>query len=219
VAPTAVKKLFGWHSPRATASVGALRIDQKLAPAVRIVAVLNLAYFGIEFAVARAIESVSLFADSIDFLEDASVNILILVALRWTARNRARVGMGLAGILLVPGLATLWTAWEKFNAPILPDPMLLSVTGLGALAVNLSCALILTRYRRHEGSLTRAAFLSARNDAVANIFIIAAGIVTAFLWASAWPDLIVGLGIACMNADAAREVWQAAREEHKSAAP
>jgi hypothetical protein len=79
--------------------------------------------------------------------------------------------------------------------------------------------LILTRYRRHSGSLTRAAFLSARNDAVANIFIIAAGLVTAFLWASAWPDLIVGLGIAGMNADAAREVWQAAREEHKSEVP
>jgi Co/Zn/Cd efflux system component len=76
---------------------------------------------------------------------------------------------------------------------------------------------MLTRYRRHSGSLTRAAFLSARNDTVANTAIIAAGVVTAFLWASAWPDLIVGLGIAAMNADAAREVWQAAREEHKTA--
>jgi len=40
---------------------------------------------------------------------------------------------------------------------------------------------------------------------------------TAVLWVSAWPDLIVGLGIAAMNADAAREVWQAAREERKTA--
>ena len=77
---------------------------------------------------------------------------------------------------------------------------------------------MLTRYRRHSGSLTGAAFLSARNDAVANAAIIAAGLVTAFLWASAWPDLIVGLGIAAMNADAAREVWQAARDEHRTAA-
>ena len=191
--------------------------DNSLRRVVRLVAILNLAYFGIEFAVAQVIGSVSLFADSIDFLEDTSVNVLILVALAWTARNRARIGMALAGILLVPGIATLWTAWEKFNTPIAPDPVLLSLTGLGALAVNLSCALMLTRYRRHSGSLTRAAFLSARNDTVANTAIIAAGVVTAFLWASAWPDLIVGLGIAAMNADAAREVWQAAREEHKTA--
>jgi Co/Zn/Cd efflux system component len=191
--------------------------DHNLRRVVRLVAVLNLAYFGIEFTVARTIGSVSLFADSIDFLEDASVNFLILTALDWTARKRARVGMTLAGILLVPGLGALWTAWEKFNLPVAPDPALLSLTGMGALAVNLSCAFMLARYRRHSGSLTRAAFLSARNDAVANVAIIAAGLVTAFLWVSAWPDLIVGLGIVALNADAAREVWQAARDEHKAA--
>lgn len=185
---------------------------------VRLVALFNLAYFGVEFAVARTIGSVSLFADSIDFLEDASVNFLIVVAIGWTARNRARVGMALAGILLVPGLATLWTAWEKFNVPAAPDAALLSLTGAGALAVNLSCALMLARYRHHSGSLTKAAFLSARNDAFANIAIIAAGLVTAYLWRSAWPDLIVGLGIAALNADAAREVWKAAREEHRAEA-
>ena len=63
----------------------------------------------------------------------------------------------------------------------------------------------------------RAAFLSARNDAIANIAIIAAGLVTAFLIRSAWPDLIVGLGIAALNADAAREVFTAARAERVEA--
>jgi Co/Zn/Cd efflux system component len=194
----------------------AFAVDHSVHRVVRLVAILNLAYFGIEFAVARAIGSVSLFADSIDFLEDASVNFLIVVALGWTARKRARVGMAMAGILLVPGLATLWTAWEKFNAPVAPDAVLLSLTGAGALAINLFCALMLTRYRHHSGSLTKAAFLSARNDALANIAIIAAGLLTAYTL-SAWADLIVGLGIAILNADAAREVWKAAREEHRIA--
>ena len=49
--------------------------------AVAVVAFLNLAYFGVEFAVALEIGSVSLFADSIDFLEDTAVNLLILLAL------------------------------------------------------------------------------------------------------------------------------------------
>ena len=124
--------------------------------------------------------------------------------------------MLLAGILLVPGLATLWMAWQKFTAPVPPEPLPLSLAGLGALAVNLSCALMLARYRRHSGSLTRAAFLSSRNDALANVAIVAAGLVTAFLWRSAWPDLIVGLAIAAMNADAARDVWAAARVEHRA---
>src|SRR3546814_8837526 len=79
--------------------------------------------------------------------------------------------------------------------------MTVSLTGLGALAVNLACAFMLARFRHHGGSLTRAAFLSARNDALANLAIIAAAIVSVFVWRSAWPDLIVGLAIAAINAD------------------
>lgn len=175
---------------------------------------LNLAYFGVEFAVALVIGSVSLFADSVDFLEDASVNLLIFAALAWTPRNRSRLGMALAGILLIPGLATLWTAWEKFSIPIAPAPLPLSLAGAGALVINLTCALMLARYRDHSGSLTKAAFLSARNDAIANVAIIAAGFVTAFLWRSAWPDLIVGVGIGALNIDAGWTVFKAARAEY-----
>ncbi len=181
---------------------------------VLIVALLNLGYFGIEFAVGLAIGSVSLFADSVDFLEDASVNLLIFFALAWAASTRARVGMVLAGILLVPALALLWALYGKFTHPVPPEPFILSLTGGGALLINLSCAFLLARFREHSGSLTRAAFLSARNDAIANVAIIAAGLVTAYVWPSVWPDVIVGLAIAAMNIDAAREVWEAAREEH-----
>ena len=61
---------------------------------VILVASLNLTYFGVEFGVATAIGSVSLFADSVDFLEDTSLNFLIAVALGWTAIKRARLGDG-----------------------------------------------------------------------------------------------------------------------------
>ena len=183
---------------------------------VRLVAVLNLAYFFIEFGVATRIGSVSLFADSVDFLEDASVNLLIAVALSWSPKRRAEVGMVLAALLLAPGLATVWTAWHELSARLAPEPVALSLTGLGALAVNLSCAFLLARYRTHAGSLTTAAFLSARNDALANVAIIAAAIAT-HLTASVWPDLLVGLGIATLNADAAREVWRASRAERRAA--
>jgi Co/Zn/Cd efflux system component len=186
--------------------------DNGLRRAVMLVAVLNLAYFGVEFSVALAIGSVSLFADSVDFLEDASINLLIALALGWTIANRARLGMVLAGILLVPGIATLWTAYEKFLSLSPPAPLALSATGAGALAVNLTCAFVLARYRTQGGSLTRAAFLSARNDAFANIAIVATGLITVAT-RSGLPDVVVGLAIAAMNADAAREVWTAARAE------
>ena len=59
---------------------------------VIIVAILNLSYFFVEFSVANRILSVSLFADSIDFLEDAAVNILIFLAFGWSLKARANLG-------------------------------------------------------------------------------------------------------------------------------
>ncbi len=183
-----------------------------LARAVLIVAALNLAYFGVEFVVALRIESASLLADAVDFLEDAAVNFLIILGLGWSAANRARLGRLLALILLAPALAFLWTVWRKIAAPVVPAPDLLSLTALGALAINLFCAFLLARHRDHPGSLAKAAFLSARNDAIANVAIIGAAGATLLIH-SIWPDIVVGCAIAWMNIDAAREVLAAARGE------
>lgn len=183
---------------------------------VLIVAALNLAYFGVEFVAALRAGSVGLMADSVDFLEDAAVNSLIFFALAWTATRRAAVGKVLAALLLVPAVAFLWTLGAKLMDPTPPVATALTLVGLGALAVNLTAALLLARHRRTEGSLTRAAFLSARNDALANIGIIGAGLVTA-RHPSIWPDIVVGLVIAALNLDAAKEVWEAAHDEAEDA--
>lgn len=190
---------------------------ERLRRAVLFVAFLNFTYGVIEFIVALQIGSVSLFADSVDFFEDASVNLLIFFALAWTLQARARIGMALAVILFIPALAGLWVAIQKLQAPVPPDSFLLGITGLGALGINVFCAWLLASYRHAGGSVARAAWLSARNDAYANAGIIVAAFVTAFLWTSGWPDLIVGLVIAWLNADAARAVWTAARQEHREA--
>lgn len=185
---------------------------QTLRRVVLTVAFLNLGYFFVEFTVALTIGSVSLFADSVDFLEDALINMLIFAALPWTAGRRKTVGSVLAFVILIPAIATIWMAIAKAFDPYPPEPFALTITALGALLVNLTAALLLVRHRHHRGSLTKAAWLSARNDAFANIAIIAVGILT--IWfATGWLDIIVGVGIGILNADAARAVWQAARQE------
>jgi Co/Zn/Cd efflux system component len=187
-----------------------------LRPVVARVAALNLGYFGIEIAVALAIGSVALIADSLDFLEDAAINLLIFAGLSWSARNRARLGTAMAFILLVPALATAYAAYDKFADFVPPAALPLTLTGLGALAVNLTCALMLAQHRSGSGSLTRAAYLSARNDAYANLAIIAAGLVTA-LHPSPWPDLVAAAGIAILNADSAADIFRAAAAERRAA--
>jgi len=183
---------------------------------VLLVAGLNLAYFFVEAGVALAIRSVSLFADSVDFLEDTAVNLLIFLALGWSLRARAVAGRAMAGIILVPALAAGWQAFAKFSDPVAPDPVSLLVTAGGAVVVNLACTLLLLRFREHAGSMTAAAFLAARNDVLVNAAIIVMGVVTA-LSGSGWPDIVLGVVVVVLNVGAAREVWAAAEEERLAA--
>jgi Co/Zn/Cd efflux system component len=182
-----------------------------------VVAALNLAYFVVEIVASQRIGSVALIADSADFLEDAAVNALIVVALGWSLAARARLGFVLAGVALMPALAALWTAWQKFAHGGVPQAETLGLVGLGALVVNLVCAALLARRRGDGGSMGRAAFLTARNDAFGNLLVIAAGLVTGLWWHSFWPDLIAGVLLFFVNVDAAKDVFEAARGEHEEA--
>ena len=189
---------------------------QRLRRVVLTVAGLNLSYFGVEAAVALAIGSVSLLADSVDFIEDGAVNLLVFIALGWSLRARAAMGKAMAVIIVLPALAAAWEAFLKAGNPVPPQPLPLVLTAGGAALVNGACALVLLRVRRHGGSLMRAAWLSARNDVLVNVAIIAMAGVTGWT-ASGWPDIALGVGIIALNLTAARQVWVLAEEERLAA--
>ena len=183
---------------------------------VLVVAALNLAYFGVEVSVALAIGSVSLVADSVDFLEDTAINLLIALALGWPLARRAAAGHVMALVILVPALVAAGQAVAKAVDPVAPDPTALLVTAGGAAAVNAVCALLLVRVRHHGGSLSSAAYLSARNDMAVNLAIIAMALVTAWT-GSGWPDIVLGAAIVVINTGAAWQVWRLAGEERLAA--
>ena len=191
-------------------------LRRRLRTAVLVVALLNLAYFFVEIGVAVGIGSVSLFADSVDFLEDTAVNLLIFVALGFTLRWRSVMGKVMAVIICVPAVAAAVSLILKAGNPEPPDPLSLTVTAGGAVLVNLACALILARFREHGGSMTTAAFLAARNDVLVNVAIIVMGLITAATL-SGWPDIVLGAIIIVLNVSAAKEVWEVATEESLAA--
>ena len=174
---------------------------------VRIVAIANLTYFAVEFFFALRIGSVSLFADSIDFLEDASVNILIFIGLGWSLVARKRLSRFFSLLLMIPAVSVVISTVYKINNPSAPSGEVISFVAFGALIVNFTCAFLLAKFRQNQQSLVLAAYLSARNDALANIAVITAGVIT-MLWVSPIPDLIVGISIGMLNADAAVKVWR-----------
>lgn len=183
---------------------------------VLVVALLNLGWFVVEGIVALGIGSVSLLADSVDFFEDFAVNTLVFLALGWTLVRRARAGKVLAGIILLPAVATLVEAVGKGGHPGAPAVLPLVVTAALAAVVNAVCTVVLARGREHGGSLGSAAYLAARNDVLVNLGIIVVGLVTRW-WRSGWPDLAFGVAVALVNGAAAKEVWELARDEHLAA--
>ena len=188
----------------------------RLRRSVLLVAGLNLAYFFVEFAVALAAGSVALLADSVDFLEDTAVNLLVYLALGWPLVRRAVMGKVMTLIILGPAVLAGWEAVQRFAAPSAPLVLPLVLASLGAIAVNGTSAWLLARVRGQGGSLIRAAFLSARNDVLVNLAIIAMALVT--LWSgSGWPDLILGCFIIVLALRASHEVWQVSEEERLAA--
>lgn len=188
----------------------------RLRRTVLIVAALNFAYFFVEFLVALGAHSVALLADSVDFLEDTAVNVLIFVALGWPLVRRAAMGKLMALVILGPAALAGWEAIQRFSAPEPPLVLPLVLASVGAILVNGTSAWLLSRVRHHGGSLSRAAFLSARNDVLVNLAIIAMGLATVWL-RSGWPDLILGCFIIALAVRAAVEVWEVSEEERLAA--
>lgn len=176
------------------------------------VASANLAAFAIEAAAARAIGSVSLLADSASFLSAAFLYLLALGALRWP-RGRVVVGGACAALIIACLFGALGMALAKYRAPIPPDPFVLSFVGAAALAVHLFCAFIIAVHRWSARPPVRTVLVAARYDMLVKVAIIETGVLTAFVWRAPWPDVITGLALVVLNADAARRVWMAARQQ------
>lgn len=185
-------------------------INQKRA--ILIVGLLNFGYFFVEFFVALNITSVSLFADSIDFLEDAFTSFLILWGLYLSLKNRTKIAYVLIGIIFIPSLFTLIFAMKQFLNPVAIDGFSLSSYAFGALAINIFCAFLMARFKVSDNSLLLTAFYSARNDAFANIAMIIAGVMTLYS-ASHYPDLVVGILIFLLNLDASKAIYQQIKKE------
>lgn len=176
------------------------------------VALVNFIWFFIQIGIAWSIGSISLMADGIDYLEDASVNLLIAIALGWSAIGRARTGKVLAFVILLPALFVAWQFFVKFSHPYEPDAWSMIAAAVAAIVVNGCCAWLLAQHRDAGGSMTKAAWLVARNDVIVNIAIVFVGVVT-MLGSSGWPDIIFGLQVLILNLGASKEVWEAATEE------
>lgn len=173
--------------------------------------VANAAMFFVELAASAFSGSSALAADAADFAGDAANYGLSLAAIAaggaWASRTALFKGFAMA----VYGLGVIaWTAWRAWLG-VPPEPLTMGLVGTLALVVNVWVAVLLYRYRGGDANM-RSVWLCSRNDAIANVAVIAAALGVAGS-GSLWPDAIVAAIIAGLALSSARSVIGQARRE------
>jgi Co/Zn/Cd efflux system component len=186
-------------------------LDRAYQTGLIVCAMLNITMVFIEGSVGLLIGSAALLADAGDFVEDAAVLGLALVAVRWSVRGRAAAGLaqglGMAGV----GVGAIVQIVFRILHGGAPSPSVMGGVAALALAVNGYCAYRLVSYRRGDASM-RAIWLSTRNDAILNVLTVVAAVCIVFT-RTGWPDIIAGAIIAIVNLLGSIEVISAATRE------
>ena len=177
--------------------------------------VINAAMFVIEMTAGVWGKSVALQADAVDFLGDTATYAITLMVLgmtiRWRAGSAVLKGLSMGGF----GLWVIGVSVYHLLAGSVPSAAIMGSTGFLALVANLAATFLLYRHR-HGDSNMRSVWLCTRNDAIANVAVIVAA---SGVWASAtaWPDLVIGIGIAVLALTSSVAVLRQATGELRAA--
>jgi Co/Zn/Cd efflux system component len=163
---------------------------------LKVVLGINAAMFVGEFGAGLLAGSAALLGDSLDMLGDSLVYGFSLYAMSRGALWQARAAFAKGIVMVAFGLAVLLETARNLTGGALPRPELMTLVGSIALAANTVCFVLLYRHRA-DGLNMRSTWLCSRNDLIANASVIGAAFAVAAL-GSAWPDLLVGTGIAAL---------------------
>ena len=175
------------------------------------VVILNVGFGLFELAGGFIANSQALKADSLDFLGDGSITFIGLLALGWSAATRSRVARVQGYFLAALGVSVIgMAAWRALSAAP-PEAELMGGIAVAGLAVNVTAAAILAKFRKVGDAQARAIWLFSRNDAINNVAVIVAAALVFWL-DSAWPDIIVAAFIAAIFLQSA---WQIVTHAHR----
>tara|TARA_R110002096_G_scaffold428258_2_gene639717 strand:- start:19022 stop:19549 length:528 start_codon:yes stop_codon:yes gene_type:complete len=167
--------------------------------------------FAAEFGLGILADSTGLIADSLDMLADATVYGLSLYAVGRAASvktNAARLS-GYFQIALAIGV--FLDIVRRFIFGSEPVSTLMFGVGLVALAANVACLLLLAKHRKGEVHI-RASWIFSKNDVIANLGVMGAGVLV-HLTGQKWPDLAIGLLIVIVVFRGGLEITKDAKNE------
>lgn len=172
---------------------------------------INALMFMVEFGLGLWAQSTGLIADSLDMLADASVYGIGLYAVGKSAGLKIKSARA-SGIVQI--ILALWVLFEVLRKALYgSEPMssLMMAVGLLALVANWIC---LTQIAKHQddGVHMRASYIFSKNDVIANLGVIIAGVLV-WLTGTRYPDLVIGLIIAALVLRGGLSILREAKEE------
>jgi len=180
-----------------------------------IVLIINAVMFFAEFGAGLVAGSTALMADATDMLGDALVYGVSIYALARSDRWKAGAALYKGLFILLLGVGIVINVIVKIRSGVPPSSTLMLAFGGLALVVNLVCLRLLWRCRAHDVNMA-STFECSRNDVVSNVAVLVAAVaVSAF--ASPWPDIIIGTGMAILFLRSAWRVIAAALPEFRAA--
>lgn len=157
---------------------------------------INGAMFLVEIVLGILSESTALIADSLDMLADATVYAIGLYAVGRSPMTKIRAAhaSGLLQILLGAGVAI--DVLRRLVLGSEPESFMMVFVGMAALVANVICLRLIAQHREGEVHM-RASWIFSKNDVIANLGIIGAGVLV-YLLESRYPDIIIGLMISAV---------------------
>lgn len=161
-----------------------------------IVLIINAVMFFVEFGAGLVAGSAALMADASDMLGDALVYGVSLYALSRSDRWKAGAATLKGALILILGVSILVNVVVKIISGVPPTSTLMLIFGGAALVANIICLSLLWRIRGQDVNM-RSSFECSRNDVISNFgVLVAAGAVA--LFASPWPDILIGSAMAVL---------------------
>ena len=175
-----------------------------------LVLALNVAIAAGFFVTAFLGDSNALLANGVDNSSDAVVYALSLLALTRSRRWKRGAARFSGVMLLIFAVGVMADAVQRYLNGSTPGGALMIGMAIVAAVVNLWCLRLLNKLKNKAVNL-RAATTFSFNDFVSNGGIVFAGIAVMLTGAN-WPDLIVGIAVACIAVYGGIEIL---RDAHK----
>lgn len=155
---------------------------------------INGVMFFVEFSVGWWSQSTALIADAMDMLADAMVYGVGLYAVGKTHFAKAHAATLSGWLQIGLGVLVLADIVRRLFYGSEPISVLMIGMGLVALVTNLICLMLISKHRGAEVHM-RASWIFSKNDVIANIGVLLAGVLVAAT-GSRMPDLVIGFIVA-----------------------